>query len=47
MKKVGVVGLGDMGSGLAKNLLLNGIDTFGYDLDTKRIASFLKNIWMT
>ena len=32
-----------MGSGLAKNLLLNGIDTFGYDLDTKRIASFVKN----
>ena len=28
MKKVGVIGLGDMGSGLAKNLIQNGFHFF-------------------
>ena len=32
MKKIGVIGLGDMGSGLAKNLIKNGFETFGYDI---------------
>ncbi|MEE2774028.1 MAG: NAD(P)-dependent oxidoreductase [Pseudomonadota bacterium] len=40
MKKVGVIGLGDMGSGLAKNLLRNGFDTIGYDLSSERISRF-------
>ena len=42
MKKVGVIGLGDMGSGLAKNLLKNGFTTFGFDLSTDRIKAFTK-----
>ena len=32
MTKVGVIGLGDMGSGLAKNLLKAGFDVAGLDL---------------
>jgi 3-hydroxyisobutyrate dehydrogenase-like beta-hydroxyacid dehydrogenase len=32
MKIVGVVGLGDMGSGLAKNLLKHGFEVRGADL---------------
>ena len=31
--KVGLVGIGDMGSGLAKNLLKAGFDVYGLDLD--------------
>jgi len=37
MKRVGVIGLGDMGSGLAKNLIKNGFETFGYDLLPERM----------
>lgn len=40
MKRVGVVGLGDMGSGLAKNLIKNGIVTVGLDLSSSRMAAF-------
>ena len=40
MDKVGVIGLGDMGSGLAKNLLENGYDTIGFDLSHERMTSF-------
>lgn len=36
----GVVGLGDMGSGLAKNLIANGFETHGIDLDPARCAAF-------
>ena len=32
MKKVGFVGLGDMGIGMANNLLINGFELTGYDL---------------
>ena len=38
--KAGVIGLGDMGSGLAKNLIANGFDTSGYDLSETRMADF-------
>lgn len=38
--KVGVIGLGDMGSGLAKNLIANGYETAGYDLSAERMAAF-------
>ena len=38
--KVGVIGLGDMGSGLAKNLMKAGFQTYGLDLDAKRLAAF-------
>ena len=40
MKAAGVIGLGDMGSGLAKNLIANGIETVGLDLDAGRLAAF-------
>ncbi len=42
MKRVGVVGLGDMGSGLAKNLIKNGFETTGLDLSAARMASFIE-----
>lgn len=38
--KAGVIGLGDMGSGLARNLIANGIETSGLDLDARRMAAF-------
>jgi len=36
MKRVGLVGLGDMGIGLAKNLLKNGFELAGYDIRQDR-----------
>ncbi|MEP0943996.1 MAG: NAD(P)-dependent oxidoreductase [Rhizobiaceae bacterium] len=42
MKTVGVVGLGDMGSGLALNLLKAGFEVRGYDLKPDRIDAFDK-----
>lgn len=38
--KCGVIGLGDMGSGLAKNLLKQGFAVWGIDLDATRVAAF-------
>jgi putative dehydrogenase len=40
MKNVGIIGIGDMGSGIAKNLIKNGYETWGYDLTTERMATF-------
>ena len=40
MKNIGVIGLGDMGSGLAKNLMVNGFSVFGLDLKPERQAAF-------
>ena len=40
VKRAGVIGLGDMGSGLAKNLLGHGFETFGFDLNAERMAAF-------
>ena len=40
MKTVGVVGLGDMGSGLAKNLLKHGFKVQGADLLLQRQDAF-------
>jgi putative dehydrogenase len=40
MKNVGIIGIGDMGSGIAKNLIKNGYETWGYDLTTERMAAF-------
>ncbi len=42
MKRVGVIGLGDMGSGLAKHLIKNGFQTTGMDLSEKRMAAFVE-----
>ena len=38
--RAGVIGLGDMGSGLAKNLIAAGIETTGFDLSEQRMAAF-------
>jgi len=40
MPSVGVIGLGDMGSGIAKNLIANGFETWGCDLIDARQAAF-------
>lgn len=41
MHRTGVVGLGDMGSGLAKNLIKNGFDCWGIDLIEARNRAFV------
>ena len=38
--RTGVIGIGDMGSGLAKNLMANGFLVAGHDPDPKRMAAF-------
>jgi len=38
MKRVGIVGLGDMGSGLARNILKNGFSLTGFDLSEARMT---------
>lgn len=40
MYRVGIIGLGDMGSGLAANLIRKGFDTSGYDLAPRRTEQF-------
>lgn len=40
MVSVGVIGLGDMGSGIARNLIANGFETWGCDLIDARRAAF-------
>ena len=39
-KRAGVVGIGNMGSGLAKNLIANGFTVTGIDLKDDRMAAF-------
>ena len=36
MKKVGIVGLGDMGIGMASNILKTGFELTGFDLRAER-----------
>ena len=45
MKKTGVIGLGDMGSGLANNLLKAGYETWGFDLSSERNKVFA-DMWV-
>ena len=40
MKKVGVIGIRNMGSGLAKNLMKNGFATSGHDIDPAKMEAF-------
>lgn len=40
MKRAGVIGLGDMGGGLAANLIKNGFETTGFDLSEARLNAF-------
>jgi putative dehydrogenase len=42
MKTAGVVGIGDMGSGLARNLIRNGYHVTGVDLKPDRMAAFAR-----
>lgn len=41
MAKIGIIGIGDMGSGLAKNLIANGYEVHGFDLSVERMKSFV------
>ena len=43
MKKVGVIGLGNMGMGMAKNLIKSGFSVIGFDLDHKRLLKLKEN----
>ena len=43
MKKVGVIGLGNMGMGMAKNLIKSGFSVIGFDLDDKRLQKLKEN----
>ncbi|MGB5846871.1 MAG: NAD(P)-dependent oxidoreductase [Ignavibacteriaceae bacterium] len=43
MKKIGFVGLGDMGIGLTNNLLKNGFEVTGYDIREERIKELVKS----
>ena len=40
MKRVGIIGLGDMGIGLASNLLKSGFEVTGFDLSKDRLGAF-------
>ena len=40
MNTIGVIGLGDMGSGLAKNLIASGFDVTGFDPAAARLNAF-------
>jgi 3-hydroxyisobutyrate dehydrogenase/putative dehydrogenase len=40
MKKVGIIGLGDMGSAMASNIIKAGFPAAGFDLDDKRLLAF-------
>jgi len=40
MKRVGLVGLGDMGIGMAGNILNKGFELTGYDLQDERLKAF-------
>ena len=41
MKRAGVIGLGNMGSGIARNLIGAGFETTGFDLGADRMAAFV------
>ena len=43
MKTVGVIGLGNMGIGMAKNLIKSGFSVIGFDLDDKRLLKLKEN----
>jgi putative dehydrogenase len=42
MKRAGVIGLGDMGSGLARNLIRSGFETTGFDISEPRMRAFVE-----
>lgn len=42
MKRVGLIGLGDMGMGLARNILKHGFELTGYDVRQDRVAQLVQ-----
>lgn len=42
MKRIGLIGLGDMGMGLAKNILKHGYELTGYDIRQDRLTRFVE-----
>jgi L-threonate 2-dehydrogenase len=42
MKRIGLIGLGDMGMGLAKNILKRGYELTGYDVRQDRLTQFVQ-----
>ena len=44
MKKVGVIGLGNMGMGIAKNLIKDGYETTGFDLRESCLKELINNL---
>ena len=43
MKKIGVIGLGNMGMGIAKNLIKAGYETTGFDLRDSCLKELVHN----
>jgi len=43
MKNVGIIGLGDMGIGMARNLLKNGYELNGFDISEDRLKVFVQS----
>ncbi|MDC0457946.1 NAD(P)-binding domain-containing protein, partial [Alphaproteobacteria bacterium] len=41
MKKVGFIGLGNMGTPMVKNLLKEDYDVIGYDVDSKSVEDII------
>ncbi|MGD9294983.1 MAG: NAD(P)-dependent oxidoreductase [Roseobacter sp.] len=41
MKSTGIIGIGDMGSGIAKNLIAHGFEVTGFDIDPSRQKAFV------
>lgn len=42
MKNVGIIGIGDMGMGMSKNLIKDGFSVQGFDINPKRLENFKK-----
>lgn len=42
-KKIGLIGLGDMGYPIACNLMKSGHDVTGYDIDSEKLDQFVSD----
>ena len=47
MEKIGVIGLGNMGMGIAKNVINDGYSTMGYDLRDSCLKELINNGWFS
>jgi len=43
MEKIGIIGLGNMGMGIAKNVINSGYSATGYDLRDSCLKELIKN----